>query len=246
VVAPSATPPPVPLAPGAPPSNRLVQRAATLALSTRVATFGAVANDIVADSEQLGAIVQQSDINVQGAQSYATFSLQTPSAGLSALLARLARLASVQSLDTAAQDITDAYGTATDHLAASRRERDGLFAALARATTTGEVASLHDRIDALTGQIGAEERTVASLRHQGNTATVAVTLQPSGASVVVPVRHGRIHDALHTAGDVLTALAAAVIVALAVIAPLALLALAAWAAARAVRRRGRERALEHT
>jgi len=240
-VAPAPQAPGPALTPTSP--NRLEQRAATITLATSPAAIGTVADAIITDSEQLGAIVQQSNVSEQGRASLATFSLDTPAGSLSQLIARLSQLAQVQSLNTSSLDITDSYATATDHLAASRSERDALFAALARATTVNETASLNDRIDGLTGRIAAEERAVSALRSESRTATVQVTLQPTDGSTAAPAR-GRLGQALHVAGNVLEAMAAAAIVGLAVIVPLALIALAAWALTRLARRRARERALE--
>ena len=240
--APSAPTPSPPAGPA--PANRLQQRTATLTLATRASSLGSVANQIIADSEQLGAIVQSSNVAQQGRASLATFTLDAPSGSLSELIARLSGLAQVQSLTTNTQDITDAYGAATDRLAASRRERDALFAALARATTSNQTQSLKDQIDALTGRIAADERAVATLRSDSRTASVQITLQPTNGSAAAPPHPGRLRRAVDTAGDVLSVMAAAAIVALAVIGPLALLALIAWGATRVGRRRARDRALE--
>ena len=135
--------------------------------ATGAASIGQVADEIIAATEQLGGVVQNSNVTEAGNGSLATFSLTVPSASLSELVTTLSRLAHVESLNQSTQDITDSYGRATSRLAADRAERDALFAALARATTPNETTSLDDRIAALDGRIASEQRAVASLRRAG-------------------------------------------------------------------------------
>ncbi len=244
VVTPSAAPAGAPAGLPAGPSGapRLQQRAATLTLATGVSSFAQVADEIVAGTEQLNGVVQTSSVTEAGNASLATFSLTVPSGSLSQLIATLSRLARVQSLDQSTEDITDAYHQATSRLGASRGERDALFVALGRATAPNETASLHDRIDALNGLIAAELRAVDSLGAQARTATLAVTLQPAPAATA----HvgGTLHTGLHDALDVLQVSLAVALVALAVLAPLAIVAGLGWWLWWALRRRGRERALQ--
>ncbi len=223
-------------------SARLQQRAATLTLATGVPSFAQVANEIVAGTEQLGGVVQTSNVSEAGSASLATFSLTVPSGSLSQLIATLSRLARVQSLNQSTQDITDAYHQATSRLQASRGERDALFVALGRATTPNETASLHDRIDALNGLIAAELRAVDALSSQARTATLAVTLQP--APTPSARADGTLRTSLHDALDVLQVSLAVAIVALAVLAPLVVLGLLGWWMSRTLRQRARERALQ--
>ncbi len=247
VVVPAPAPAPAAPALAAPPTfgpSRLQQRSATVTLGTGSGSIGQVADEIVAATEQLGGVVQNSNVTEAGNGSLATFSLTVPSGSLAQLVTTLSRLARVESLNQSTQDITDAYGRATSRLAADRAERDALFVALARATTPNETASLHDRIAALDGRIASEQRAVASLRARARTATVAVVLQSVAPAPAAHRAGGTLRTGLHDAADVLQVSLAVALVALAVLAPLALVALAAWWTARVLRRRARERALQ--
>ncbi len=235
-----------PSAPGILPDEpaRLQQKAATLTLATSAATLPAVADQIVAGTEQLGGVVESSDVTEQGAASIATFSLSEPSGSLAQLIATLSRLAQVRSLTQTTQDITDSYQQAASRLTDARAQRDALYRALAAATTSNQAAGIQDEIDALDGRVAADERTLSTLGAQARTADVQVTLQTSDAPAVSAAPEGTLRRALDDALDVLRVSLAIAIVALACLLPLAIVAGAGWSVSRALRRRGRERALE--
>ena len=69
-------------APAAPNARgRLVQRGSTLTLATSPATMQGVANQLVAATERQGGVVESSNVEIQGAASYANFSLPSRAAG---------------------------------------------------------------------------------------------------------------------------------------------------------------------
>jgi hypothetical protein len=235
-----------PSTPGILPNDpgRLQQKAATLTLVTSAASLPTVADQIVAGTEQLGGVVETSDVTEQGSASIATFSLSEPSANLAQLITALSRLAQVRSLTQSTQDITDSYGQLAARLADGRARRDALYGALARATTPNQTAGIQDQIDALNGRIAADQRALSALGSEARTADVQVTLQASAAPAAATPPAGTLRRALDDALAVLRVSLAVAIVALACLLPLAIVVGAGWWGSRALRRRSRERALE--
>ena len=239
---------PAPATPGAAlaqaPAGRLQQMAGSMTLASGVSAVQGVADRIVAATEQLGGVVESSNVTIQGAGSLASFVLRVPSASLGQEIAALSRLASVRALTQGTQDITDTYDQARARLATSRAERNALLAALARATTPNQTTSIRDQLDAIAGRIAADQRVVDGLLAEARNAELQVTVVPAAA--VAQHQHSStvLSRALHDALRVLEVSLAVLVVALAVLAPLTLLAVALWLSAQALRQRARERVLE--
>ena len=225
------------LAPG-----RLVQRGSTLTIATSPATMQGVANRIVAATEQQGGVVESSSVEIQGSQSYASFSLAVPGGRLGALIARLSGLASVRGLTQSTHDITDGYNQETARLADRVAERAALLKQLATAATAADATSIQHQIDALGNRIAAEHRAIDRLLNEGHTAALQVNVVPGSStrhSAAVGPLSRAFHDALHALEEIL----AIALIALAIVLPFALSALALWWAAATLRQRARERAM---
>ena len=223
--------------------GRLVQRGSTLTLATAPATMQGVANQLVAATEQQGGVVESSNVEIQGAASYANFSLAVPSGRLGSLIARLSGLASVRGLTQSTHDITDGYNQETARLADSVAERAALLKQLAVAATAADATSIQHQIDTLGHRIAAEHRAIDRLLTEGHTATLQVNIVPGPGTRHHSVAAGPLtrafHDALHALDEIL----AIALIALAIVLPFALSALALWWAATTLRQRARERAI---
>jgi hypothetical protein len=121
-----------------------------------------------------------------------------------------------------------------------------LLRALGRATSDRQIASLKARLRDNRSEIARRKGALDAQRRRADLATVAVTVEGTGAVD----HHGggawTPRDALHDAARVLEVAGGVALIALAVLAPLAVLALLAALAGRTVRRHRREGALDHT
>jgi hypothetical protein len=188
-----------------------------------------------------GGFVQRSQVHLQqGTAGEANLQLSLPSTRLSAALAALGRLAPVRAESQSLQDITDEYNAARSKLADAVAERQALLRALSKASTQGEIESLHARLSLAAGAITRARSAFQSVSRRGSSSAVEVTVL---GDTHVTGGSSTLSRALQDAGDVLKVVLAVLIVALAVLVPLALLLALGAITWRASRRRLRERAL---
>jgi uncharacterized protein DUF4349 len=221
-------------------SARVQQRDASIALAPKPAAVQSVADEVAQLAARDGGFVQSSQVNLHGAGGEATLTLRVPSARLSAALASLGQLAPMRAESQSLQDITDTYDADRAKLADAVAERQALLRALAKASTQGQIESLHARLALAADAIVRARSEYEAISERGNNSAVEVSVRGdahagSGRSTL--------SNGLHAAGDVLKVALALLIVALAVLVPLALLLAAFALGRRATRRRLRERAL---
>ncbi len=235
---------PTQVAPGEAASSapaRVQQRAASLTLATKPAEVQSLSDRIGQLAVREGGFVQSSQVHLEsGTAGEANLRLSLPSAHLSAALASLARLAPTRAESQSLQDISDEYDAAKRKLSDAVAERQALLRALSRASTQGEIESLHARLSLASGAITSDRDAFASISRRGSNANVEVSVigDAHSSSGGLSVSRG-----LHDAGDVLRVSLAVLLIALAVLVPLAILAALAGLGWRASRRRLRERAL---
>jgi hypothetical protein len=215
-----------------------------LTLASAPDQMQSVANEVVADTQQLGGIVEGSNVAVHGVSSYASFSLSVPSARLDRLLAALSSLANVRSLDQSTSDITDSYDQATTQLADERAQRASLIKALAAAATLTEEQTIQQKINRLDSAIAASAQHVGALLTRGHNASVSVQIVAASAGAVGGGGGGPVNRALNDALAVLDVVLAIALVVLAIVIPIGLVALGLWWATAALRQRSRERVLD--
>ena len=220
---------------------RIQQRAATLTLAPKPESVQSVADQVAQLASRDGGFVQSSQVHLQrGSGGEANVQLSLPSARLSAALAELTRLAPTRAQSQSLQDITDEYSAARTRLADAVAERQALLRALAKASTQGEIESLHERLSLVGGGIVRDRAAFAAVSKRGSNSTVEVT-------VLGDKRAGgdksTLSTGLHDAADVLKVALAVLIVALAVLLPLGALGALVAIGWRVSRRRLRERAL---
>ncbi|HXR13702.1 MAG TPA: DUF4349 domain-containing protein [Solirubrobacteraceae bacterium] len=222
---------------------RLIARGSSLTLASPPSQMQAVANQIVAATEQQGGVVEHSNVDVSGPGSYASFSLAVPSGHLGRLIATLSSLASVRALNQTTQDITSSYQGENALLARRLKALASLRTQLATAASATAAADLRKQIGAVEHRITIERATIARLRGEASNATLSVQVVPGAAAkkhaVAVSPLTRAYHDALHALQEIL----AIALVVLAILLPFALCGLALWWAAAGVRQRARERAM---
>jgi hypothetical protein len=221
-------------------SGRVQQLGASIALTAIPEEVQAVADRVSRLATGEGGFVRSSHVNEEEQAAEATLTLSLPSAKLSAALASLARLAPVRSESQSLQDITNIYDGAQQRLNDATAERQALLRALARASTEGEIDSLHARLAQNGGAIARARAALGTVSQQASTAEVEVTVvgdKNAGSEGLT------LHRGLHDAGRVLTVTLVVLLIAAAVLVPLALVAIALATARRAWRRHQRERVL---
>jgi hypothetical protein len=221
---------------------RIQQRAASLTLASKPSEVQSVSDRVAQLAVREGGFVQSSQVHLErGTAGEASLRLSLPSAHLSAALASLARLAPTRAESQSQQDITDEYDAAQRKLADAVAERQALLRALSRASTQGEIESLHARLALAGGAITRARESFQSVSRRGSSSSVEVSVigdahAASGGGL-------SLSRALHDAGDVLRVSLAVLLIALAALVPLAILGGLLALGWRAGRRRLRERAL---
>jgi Domain of unknown function (DUF4349) len=224
-------------------TSRLVHKDASLTLASTPATMQRVANEVVTATEHAGGVVENSSVEIQGASSRASFSLQVPGGRLDGLIATLSSLANVRSLVQNTQDITGGYDAEQARLADSVAERAALLKQLATVATAAQATLIQQQLNGLTERIAAEHRTIDALLRQGHQATLAVEIVPGAAAAAHASAGGPLTTAFHRALRALEQILALALVALAIALPFAVCGLALWWGAANVRARARERAM---
>lgn len=220
-------------------SNRRVERSASMTLAAPDDRVAEVAHDIPGIVERhrgfvLGSSVTTGDEGTTGG----SFDLRVPAAELDATLSDLSDLGQVRSQTQTDDDVTGAFVSVRDRLAAARAERRGLLRRLERASTPAEARATRERLDRATRIVNRVQGSVAALEKR--TAFAALTLSLVADDAAASGTDDALRDA---AASLLGAFNLAVRV-LGFVLPLAIVGGLAWFLATMLRRRRREAALE--
>ena len=238
----ASAPAPAPAAKlGAP---RKVQRSVELGLEAPFEKVGDTSDAVIQTVDRFGGFVASSSIDDAGEGAEATFDLRIPTARLDAALAALSKLGHVADRTQSLQDITGSFTSVQDRLADARAERRGLLRALARATTQAQIDSLRARLRDARSTIARLNGDLQALRRRADLSTVTLSITGVADKGGATGGHWSPGDAAGDALRVLEVVAGVALVALAIALPLGLLGVAIALAARLLRRRGRERALD--
>jgi Domain of unknown function (DUF4349) len=239
-----ATAPPLPgndrTAPGK--AKRRQDRNAFLALKTGTDEVRDVSDEAIQITESAGGVVLSSQLSETEARSTASLELSIPTRELDPTLDRLTDLATVQTLNETAVDITRPFVSAQDELRDARAERRQLLRALGNASTEAEADALRKQLRDARRRISRAEAAFDNIARRARTSRISMTIEgtPGGAA-----EDGwTLGDAADDALAVLKAVAGVLLISAAILAPLALLAGAAYAIAVGVRRRRRNRTLD--
>jgi len=222
--------------------GRKVERIVQLALLTTTDNVQAVAAGVVRTTQGANGFVASSQVQIDGTQGTATFTLRIPSARLEPTLTALSRLAKVTSMNQTTQDITGEFASTNTRLA---RLQTQLLTLQRRKQTP--VTIVKER--AVRRAIAGERAAQSQLRHRADYVTVNLTVTGKGHRHHVAPHHNggggfSPGDALRTAEHILRVGAGVLIIAATILIPLALLLGAFALAGRSVRRRHREAALK--
>ncbi len=221
--------------------GRVQQLGASISLSATPSEVQTVADRVSRLAVSEGGFVRSSHVNETEKAGEANLTLSMPSAKLSAALAALGQLAPVRAESQSLQDITNTYDADRQRLNDATAERAALLRALAKATTEGQIDSLHERISQNRGAITQARSSLQAVSKQASNAEVEVTV----VGDTHPGSEGlTLHRGLHDAGRVLVVTLVVLLIAAAILVPLALLAAALATARRALRRYQRERVLD--
>jgi len=225
---------------------RKVERAVDLSLRVGPGKLQDASDGVVRVTQGVGGYVQDSQVSAQGSTGSADFTLRVPTAKLDEAIAKLSKLGHVSTLNQSSKDITASFTSVGEKLSDARAERKALVSALSKAQTSGEIASLRERIRANRSELAALKGQLGRLRGKADQATILVTVE-SKRGVVAPGGTGggwTPGDAARDALRVLEVAAGVVIVAAAALVPLGLVVLLAVLIGRSTRRRRREHALD--
>ncbi len=221
--------------------DRRIERSISMTLAGPDDEIPDVADGVAEVTDRHGGFVLRSSLSTDEEEASGSFELRIPTTRLREALADLARLATVRSQSQSGQDVTRAHATARDRLDSARAERRGLLRRLETAATDEETESIRRRLDIVAGQINGLRARLRDLRLRTDYAVVTVEL--AGEDDASGETGGSFDDALGDAGDLLVAVAGALIRISAVALPLGLVALLGWLAGRGLRRRRRESVL---
>jgi hypothetical protein len=221
--------------------ERRIERSAQLRLAASGDRLEDVADGIGTVVQRHKGFVLRSSLSTgDGGVTGGSFDLRVPADELRDALRELSGLATVVSQSQSSEDVTGAFVSTGDRLAAAKAERRGLLRRLARARTDAQAEALRERLRIVAGEISSLRGQLRSLRERTGFAAVNVTLEQkdgdSGSS-------GSVGDGLDDALGILAASLGLALRVLGVVIPLALVGGLAWLAAGVIRRRRRESAL---
>jgi hypothetical protein len=237
-----AVPPPAAL-PG--PSERQVERSATLTLSVAGDELQSVGGSVGTVAESHGGYVLDSTVTTgdEGTPG-GSFTLRVPTSRLETTLADLAKLGRVTARSETSQDVTAPYRHTQDRLGNALLELRALKLRLRRAADGTEADRIRGQIARVRGDVNALGSRMRDLRRRTQMSTVNVSLeQGSKRGGAGSGGHDSTGDAWRDAKHNLSAIANFLLRALGVLLPLAVLALLGALAGRAILRRRRDAAL---
>lgn len=220
-----------------------------VARDTRI-TLAADGNKIERISDRVNAIVDRYDGYVassrvrggEGNRGRATFALMIPATQYKPALASISKLAHVRSRSQSSEDITTAVNSADRKLDRATARVNRLEDQLAAAETPAERASLSRQLASANAAKRAAARQVRANRARVNYVPIALTIVAD--KTAEDKDKGEIAKAFDKAGELLTAIAAVLIVVLAVLIPLTLIGSAIWFGFRRFNRARAGRAIE--
>lgn len=238
--------PPIPgtdrTAPGK--GKRRQDRNAFLALKTGTDEVRDVSDQAIQITESAGGVVLSSELSEAEMRSTASLELSIPTRELDPTLDRLTDLATVQTLNEAAVDITRPFVSAQDELRDARAERRQLLRALGNASTEAEADALRRQLRDARRQISQAEAAFDNIARRARTSRISMTIDgtPGGGDD----GSWTLGDAADDALSVLKAVAGVLLISAAILAPLVILTAVVSAIVIGTRRRRRERALDRS
>jgi hypothetical protein len=227
------------IAPARPGQPRKVATTANITLATRGNNVETVADGVIRVTDETGGYVRNSSVTGgDGGAARASFYLQLPAASFQDALAGISKLAHVQTRTQRTRDITEPFADSRVHLRIARAQRDRLVTLYAGARAgSPEAAVLKIRLKRAQSRVDARNAELSRLQNRVNFVGLSVLVDADQSAAVDD--RGTLNRAVHAAGNVLTSIAAMLLIGLAVALPIALFAALVWAITTRVKRRRR-------
>ena len=222
---------------------REVARETRLTLAADGKDIERLADRVNAIVDKYGGYVAQSNVRGgEGNRGRASFQLMIPAAQYKATLASLSKLAHVRSRSQSSEDITTTVNSAERELKRWTARVNRLEDQLAAAQTEAQRAGLRRQLASAKAALRQATGQVRSNRARVNYVPIALTIVAD--KTAADKDKGEIAKAFDKAGEILTGIAAVLIVALAVLIPLALILAAVWFGARRWNRARSDRTID--
>jgi uncharacterized protein DUF4349 len=221
---------------------RKVERGASITLAAPRDDVESVADGVIRTADRYGGFVRRSSVKSGDRNARAEIDLRFPTSHLEDAIADISELAHVRARSQRALDITARFSYPRRELADATAERRSLLAALARATTANEAASIRARLRIANDRIDAARATLRRLQNRVTYSSVSVSVE--GGAVASDGVSWSAGDAFGSALDVLEVSLGVAIVALAALVPLTLLLALALLGRRAYLDHARNAALD--
>jgi Domain of unknown function (DUF4349) len=229
-------------------AKRKVERSASITLVARPRDIDTVSARIQEVTRQQGGFVVSSSVRSSRRDGGGEFTLRIPTRNLDAAMAALSRLGAVRDRADRSQDITAESVSARSRLEDARTERKALLDQLADADTLQETESIRARLRIVAGEIARARAEVRRVNNRAAFSTVTVQLVADRSAVTPGAEEDdgswSPGDAARDAVRVLEVVVGVTLIALAIGIPILFVVLLGWLAARLVRRRRREHALD--
>ncbi len=226
------------IAPGT--AKRQVDRSVQLTLTTNPDKVRDVSDQVIAITRSLDGIVASSQVSVAGKQSRADLQLTIPTRNLDAAIDQLTKLANVDSLNEATEDITRPFVSAKNNLNDLQAQRRKLLQALGNAATDTEAEALRLQIGDVRRQISRAQAAFENIARRANLSDLNVTVTGDPNAKEDRDLGTWFDDAVSVLRDV----AGVLLISAAIVVPLGLLIGLTWMAVAWARRRRRESALD--
>ena len=226
---------PAAAAPAVVQEDRAVKSNTSLTLTTTPDRVQGITNRTITIVDSLGGFVQSSQIDQDGTRrAIATLSLRIPSAKLDDGLARISKLANVQSRSQQTEDLTDQREALEAAVRDARADREGLRIRLAKATTDKERSRLRALVNRSSRRVTQAQRQVNELGREVSYATVDLEIRGTRRSgeAAAPGDRWTPGDALGDSVRVLEVIAGVLMIVLAILLPIAAIGVLAAIAAR--------------
>ncbi len=142
-----------------------------------------VSDQAIQITESAGGVVLSSQLSETEQRSTASLELSIPTRELDPTLDRLTDLATVETLNEAAVDITRPFVSAQDDLRDARAERRQLLRALGNASTEAEADALREQLRDARRRISRAEAAFDNIARRARTSQISMTIEgtPGGA-----------------------------------------------------------------
>jgi hypothetical protein len=227
--------------------RRAVERSVQLDVRVRHDALPATSAAVQRITRAANGYVATSDVSLgqSGAGGAARFVLRVDSSRLDRAVDQLAALGTVQSQQESSRDITSAVDGAAARLQDATGERAALLAALARASTAGEIASLRARIAENRRTRARLDATLQRVQRRADRTTIELTLTaPAQDDPASGDGAWTLRDAAADAWGALRAILGGLLVVSAVAVPFLALGAGGWGLWQWRRRMARERILD--